>query len=127
MCLHDSAQEVEQSPFHRKRSGDFAGALKGYARRLAEAQDSGNLFISEKCFEQVFDIYLLQYLKEAKHFATKQQLKDQLQSDIRLLLAAEECSTEKASSQWFDDCWRQLFPRGPRPTPFSVYPNVLIQ
>ena len=127
MYFPEGVQDVENSPFYLKRKGDFPEALKSYAHHYADAKATGNLFVCEQTFEQIFDIFLLKYLKEEKRFRIVACLRNHLESDIGDLLREEESFEDKYFQQYFASCWRRFSPRGRANNSFNVDRRLLLE
>ena len=126
MTVTENSQSLGHSPFHLKRHGDFEKALKGYGEWFAGAQESGNRFLSEMCFDQIFDLQLLLYVRHKKQFDSGNRLRQQLESDVRKAVNTELAVPSQDFDRFFTSCWRRHSPRGRGRTPFSVDRATLI-
>ncbi len=115
------SEEVrKESPFRLKVKGDFEDALRCYAHEFAAAQRIGDEFVTGLLFKQMFDICLLQFLKDKREFENKRQLLAETKSKLTSLLAQQEVYEEKPLNKLFNECGRQLVPRGRGRSSFSV-------
>lgn len=116
--MHSNIEEAEPS-FKLKRKGDFGQALTAYAREYSSSLRSENSFIADICFEQMFDICLLDYLKEEHHFATKEELLKAIETKLLETLRRAD-AYEKDFGRRFASCKLMLFPKGRATSRFSV-------
>lgn len=114
------APDLLSSPYYLKRMGEFEKALDAYALRFESAQENGNRSLSEICFDQIFDVLLLIYLKQMKTFPDVEHLKGQLETDLNDLLTKRRSLRSQSYEKLFGDCWRRYSPRRGGQTRFSV-------
>lgn len=120
MSETEVATELLSSPYYLKRKGEFEKALDAYAARFESAQENGNRYLSEICFDQIFDVLLLIYLKQKKSFPNGERLKGQLKTDLSDLLTKKRSLRSQSYEKLFGDCWHRYSPRGGGQTRFSV-------
>ena len=120
------SEVVEGTPYALKRRGEFHKALHSYARYYAEAVEIGDSFIQEQCFEQIFDIVLLKYLREERRFESPPDLRRSTRDDITELLGHIESIEPAAFESHLSKCWQTFSPRGRGKSPFSVDKHWLV-
>ena len=127
--MYRNATEVGEakSPFELKVKGDFEDALRMYALRYVESLESENAHIAEICFDQMFDICLLEYLKQGDRFESKSKLLEAVERRLRDVLSFEESDDRDEFKKSLDSCKRRLFPRGRSSGVFSVDPKWLLK
>ena len=126
LSIPEIERHLEDNPFYLKRKGDYQAALRSYANHFSHAQMSGDVFIREQTFDQLFDISLLQYLKEQRRFSGVAGLRQHLESDIGELLREGESYDDREFKQSFASCWKRFNPRGRGKNPFSVDRDLLL-
>ena len=121
-------QKTEEggSPFELKVKGDFERALAEYARRYAESIESQNDFIAEVCFDQMFDICLLEHLRRGLRFKTKRELLEAIENRLMDVLSVEGSHRGEFQKR-LTSCTRRLSPRGRGAPAFSVDPKWLLK
>lgn len=119
--------EEAESPFELKMKGDFEQALREYARHYVESIRSGNFPIAEICFDQMFDICLLDHLKAGSRFESKSKLLETIERRLLNVLSLEELENRSEFKERLDSCRRRLFPRGRSTGVFSVDPKWLLK
>lgn len=112
--------------FHLKRKGDFKEAIWSYASEYARSLSRGNAFISETCFEEMFDLCLLQYLKAGRLFEGKKELLAAIRDELQELLQSQEARDGESFDKYFRSCQRKLFPQGRAKPLFSVDSRLLL-
>lgn len=127
MFALETAQGLEDNPIYLKRKGNLEEALHIYADLFAEAVQNENSFLAEKCFEQIFDIYLLKYLRDGVRFASVGDERRRLDADIVGLLQQRQPYEAKSFRNYFDSCWRRFVPRGRGQNVFSVDRRLLLE
>lgn len=118
--------EETVSPFTLKMKGDFEEALIEYASRYFESIRSENELIADICFDQIFDICLLEHLKEGRKFESKGKLLEDIERSLVNVLTREEAGHEEFKKR-FGSCNRRLFPRGRSTGAFSVDAKWLLK
>ena len=118
--------EEAKSPFELKVKGDFEQALTEYAHHYVESLKSENDPIADICFDQMFDICLLEHLKQGLRFETERKLFEAIERRLLDVLSQEETGREEFKKR-LSSCNRRLFPGGRSTSPFSVDPNWLLK
>ncbi|MBI2303748.1 MAG: hypothetical protein HYU86_03260 [Chloroflexi bacterium] len=127
MASSELLQEMDNSnnPFLLKKRGAFAESLDAYAEEYVQSIRRGSNFISELCFEQMFDITLLIFLKESREFANKEELISAIKEELFEKLHEKRVFDWENFGNYFNSCREKLFRRR-RQTPFSVTPALLL-
>ena len=121
-----AADNRQMNPFRLKRKGAFSEALLGYARLYANSAQSGNTKVAELCFEQMFDIELLIFLKEQKQFRDHRELAAAMRRRLCEALEDVDCRTMEGFDSHLDDYKEHLLRGGGGGKAFSVDPHLLI-
>lgn len=119
--------EEAESPFELKTKGHFRQALIAYARHYVDSLENKNSFIADTCFDQMFDVCLLEYLKEGVHFESKANLFEAIENRLADALDIEGSDDSREFKERLGSCKRRLFPRGRSTSAFSVEPKWLLK
>ena len=106
--------------FELKRQGHFEQSLQAYSDFYADALGQQNAYISQLCFDQMFDIELLRLARDEVIFESAASLRSKIQHHLSDLLKAREALDEELFQQHFADAWRKFSPRGRGRSQFSV-------
>lgn len=140
--------DIQASAFDLKRTGEFEQALDAYAEEYSAAARNESSFIKELCFEQMFDVTLLMFLREirgsqdavghteadarvnlvGRHrgFPDRDMLLRAIAESIRAKLVSVGSYEADEFDKFFGTCWEKL-PRDRRgKNPFSVDQGWLI-
>ena len=106
--------------FELKRQGHFEESLQVYSDFYADALTHQNAYISQVCFDQMFDIELLRLARDEVTCESAASLRSKIEHRLADFLKAREALDQELFRQHFADAWRKFSPRGRGRSQFSV-------
>lgn len=115
-----------KTAFELKREGTFDEALRLYVQDYAIAVAQKDPYITRLCFEQLFDILLMIYLRDRKVFGSVDEIMRQIEQDLTPLLMDAGAYREEDMRRLLATSREKFAPGGRRKGKFNVDKDWLI-
>ena len=118
---------LEDTAYALKRRGEFDKAVFTYAKEYKRnVEQEGSIYLARLCFEQIFDIILIKYLRDQKRFDDSKSLLHALKSEMQRVFTEIDIRDVEHFEEFFNRSTKKLFPGGRGKSAFSVDRNQLL-